>query len=260
MKAIRYILLTVLFVLSLTVHLYAQEDSKDVLFQVSTIDALLEGGYDGEMTYDRLSGHGDFGIGTFNALNGEMVALDGNFYRVNEKGEVSPVSAADKTPFAAVTFFEADKNVKIGNIAGFNELGRYLDEMLPTKNIFYAVKIDGTFDYIKVRSVPKQDKPYPPITEVVKNQPVFEFYDQKGTIVGFRCPAYISGMNVPGYHFHFLSEDRSKGGHLLECDLAEGSAGIDYTSEFCMVLPENEEFYRLDLTQDKQVDINQVER
>jgi acetolactate decarboxylase len=101
----------------------------------------------------------------------------------------------------------------------YGQLEQYLDKLLPTENIFYAIKIEGTFKYIKTRSVPKQNKPYPPLVEVVKNQPTFEFHNVKGTIVGFRCPSYVEGINVPGYHLHFITGDKKAGGHLLECHL-----------------------------------------
>ncbi len=123
---------------------------------------------------------------------------------------------------------------------------------MPTKNIFYAFKIKGSFKYLKTRSVPKQNKPYPPISEVIKNKPLFKFHDVRGTIVGFRCPDYIKGINFPGYHFHFITEDRKAGGHVLEYQLQNAKVEIDYTTELYMVLPEHEDFYRKDLTKEGQ--------
>ena len=92
----------------------------------------------------------------------------------------------------------------------------------PPKTCFYAVMIQGEFSYVKTRSVPAQEKPYPPLAEVTKNQPTFEFTDVTGTMVGFRCPPYVTGINVPGYHLHFLTDDRTAGGHLLEFTVAPG--------------------------------------
>jgi len=135
-----------------------------------------------------------------------------------------------------------------------------LDALLPTENIFYAIKVDGVFDYVKARSVPKQDKPYPPLAEAIKDQSVFEFNDVGGTIVGFRCPEYVDGTNVPGYHFHFITEDRQAGGHLLECRLQNVTVQIDYTSRFYMVLPESNDFYQMDLSQDNQGEPEEVEK
>ena len=132
---------------------------------------------------------------------------------------------------------------------------------MPTGNIFYAIKIEGTFSYIKTRSVPAQEKPYPPLVEVTQNQPIFEFNDVEGTIVGFRCPAYVAGINVPGYHLHFLTKSKDSGGHVLEFEIVEAVASIDYTSEFLMILPgDDSDFYEVDLTQDKQKELEKVEK
>jgi len=236
------------------------QGNKDILFQTSTIDALLEGIYDGETTYKELKEHGGFGIGTFNSLDGEMIGLEGKFYQVKSDGIAYPVDDFMKTPFAAVTFFESDKTVLLDKAMDYEELEQYLDNLLPTKNIFYAIKIKGKFKYIKTRSVPKQNKPYSPLVEAVKNQPLFEFYDINGTMVGFRCPIYVEGINVPGYHLHFITEDRKAGGHLLECHLQNVKIEIDYTSEFYIALPQSSEFYKADLEGEKQEELKKVEK
>ena len=234
--------------------------NEEVLFQASTINALLEGVYDGEITYGELKQHGDFGIGTFNGLDGEMIGLDGMFYQVKSDGVAYAVADSMKTPFAAVTFFEADKEVALDQSVDYEQLRHFLDQMLPTQNIFYAIKIEGTFTYIKTRSVPGQHKPYPPLVEVVKHQPTFEFHDVMGTIVGFRCPAYVKGVNVPGYHLHFITEDKKGGGHVLDCRIQDVTIGIDYTSGFYLTLPEASAFYETDLSKEKESELEQVEK
>ena len=62
-----------------------------VLFQASTIAALLEGAYDGDLSFAELAEHGDLGLGTLNGLDGEMIALDGRFYRADVDGSVTEV-------------------------------------------------------------------------------------------------------------------------------------------------------------------------
>ena len=234
--------------------------NNDILFQTSTIDALLEGVYDGEITYKELKQHGDFGIGTFNSLDGEMIGLEGKFYQIKADGVAYLVDSSLKTPFAVVTFFEPDKSVSLVQDVDYDQLEQYLDNLLPTKNIFYAVKIEGIFRYIKTRSVPKQNKPYPPLVEVVKNQPTFEFHNVEGTIVGFRCPVYVEGINVPGYHLHFITGDKKAGGHLLECQIKNVKIEIDYTSEFYMALLGSNEFYKVDLAKEKKTELEKVEK
>lgn len=94
--------------------------------------------------------------------------------------------------------------------------------------------------------MPRQVEPYPPLVEVVKSQSIFESHDAAGTIAGFRCPSYVEGINVPGYHLHFITADRKVGGHLFGCQMRNVRVEIEYTPEFYMALPENNEFYRVD--------------
>ena len=207
---------------------------KDVLFQTSTLSALSEGDYDGDLTYKDLRQHGDFGLGTFDNLDGEMVALAGEFYQIKADGKAYPVEDAMETPFAVVTFFELDKTVSLDKALDYEQLKHYLDSVLPDGNIFCAIKVEGVFKYIKARSVPTQSKPYPSLAEALEEQQIFEFHDVTGTLVGFWCPAYAEGINAPGYHLHFVTSDRQNGGHLLDCETESVKIEIDYTPELFM--------------------------
>ena len=143
----------------------------------------------------------------------------------------------------------------------YQGLETFLDTVLPTENIFYAIKIDGTFSFMKTRSVPAQEKPYPPLAEVTPHQAVFEFENVEGTVIGFRCPDYVSGLNVSGYHLHFLTADRGEGGHVLELEIADAVASLDCTSAFTMVLPdEGTGFYTIDFTPDTSGTLQGIER
>jgi acetolactate decarboxylase len=258
-KLNRYLLVVTILGLFLPgcVNIHA---NRHVLFQTSTIYALLDGAYDGNITYGELKKHGDTGIGTFDGLDGEMIEVNGIFSQIKADGVAYPVDDSMTAPFAMVTFFEPDRTLLIKKSLDYHALEKYLDDALPTKNIFYAIRIDGSFTYVRTRSVPKQNKPYLPLVEVVKNQPVFEFHDVQGTIVGFRLPDYMKEINMPGYHFHFITENRKAGGHLLECRIEEGKAEIDETAEFYMILPKDAQFYKRDLTKDRQKELEGAER
>jgi acetolactate decarboxylase len=225
----------------------AKDANTDVLYQYSTIGSLLEGVFDGEITFGELKNHGDFGLGTFNALDGEMIELDHHFYQIHSDGAVVEVDDAMKTPFAVVTFFEPDHTVVLDDEMDCGNLEKYLDSILPTENIPYAIKITGVFSYIKARSVPRQEKPYPLLEDVIKEQSIFEFHDAEGAMVGFRLPGYIGGMNAAGYHFHFLNKDRDAGGHVLECLTHDITLEIDDTNEWYVVLPGDREFYDVEI-------------
>ena len=253
----RKILFLVIIGLIAAGPLYA---GRDTLTQVSTIDALMTGVYDGDTTLFSLKGKGDFGIGTFNTLDGEMILLDGEFYRVTATGSVERPGPQARTPFAAVTFFDPDRKLPLDRGLDFPGMTKQADKTLPTANIFYAVKITGRFQSVRVRSVPAQQKPYRPLNDVVKTQPVFEMKNVEGTIVGFRCPPFVKGVNVPGYHLHFLASDRKAGGHVLDFTVEQALLEIDDTDEFMLMLPSDKAFYGADLTQDREKELKSVEK
>lgn len=225
---------------------------RETLSQVSTIGALIDGLYDGVISFGTLEKYGGFGIGTFDSLDGEMVGFGGDFYQVKVDGIAYPVSDNMTTPFAEVTFFDADIMQDSPQGLSYEQLQEYIDDILPTVNIFHAIKIEGTFSYMKTRSVPGQEKPYPPLADVIERQAVFEFNDVEGTMVGFRCPAYVTDINVPGYHLHFLTDSRDAGGHVLEFEVEDAVFSVDYTPEFFMILPgEGSDFYDADFAENE---------
>lgn len=218
-------------------ELHAERENH-VLFQASTIGALLEGAYDGDLNFAELAEHGDLGLGTLNALDGEMVALDGRFYRADVDGAVSDVGAEARTPFAVVTRFAPETDTEIAGPLEHEDLLGKLDELTPADTASCAIRLDGRFELVRARSVPRQSRPYRPLTEVVAEQHVFEFADVAGTMLGFRFPAYVEGIEVSGYHLHFISDDRRRGGHVLGSRSA-GSlrARLDPSSELHVELP-----------------------
>lgn len=229
------------------------------LFQTSTIGALMEGVYDGEVTYGELATHGNFGLGTFNALDGEMIAFNGRFYQITGDGKARPVSPSAKTPFAVVMFFDPTVKVLWEELTDWQHFQRTVDKAVPSKNIFYAVMATAAFDYIKVRTVPRQQKPYPPLAEVAKRQAVFEHEGVRGTLVGFRFPDYAQGVNVPGYHIHFLTEDGGTGGHVLDFRMRDATVQIDVTSDLHMEVPQCGDFLEADLAKDQAAAIRKAE-
>jgi acetolactate decarboxylase len=229
------------------------------IFQLSTITSLLEGVYDGEVTYGQLRAHGDFGLGTFNALDGEMIGFDGQFYQVRADGLAREVSDDQKTPFATVLFFRPSIQQDVDQGLDLAQLKEYLDGIVGSPNLFFAVRIDASFEHVTTRSVPRQEKPYRHLAEVARDQPTFELTNVRGTLVGFRFPDYAQGVNVPGYHLHFLTDDRRAGGHVLDLKLSRGRVAIDPTSQFHLTLPDDVEFLRADLSGDHQDDLHASE-
>ena len=228
------------------------------LVQISTIDALLQGVYDGNTSLQTLSENGNFGIGTLNGLDGELILLDGNFYQVRDDGKIYQPELSACIPFASVTYFNPEKELQVEALS-FIGLKTKIDSLMPGSNLFFGIKLSGNFKSVKTRSVPKQQQPYPPLVEVTANQPEFEATNISGTLVGFYCPPYVTGLNVPDYHLHFLSDEKDFGGHLLAFELESGTLHLDQINNFKLKLPEDEHFLNTSLDKDLSDDLKQVE-
>jgi acetolactate decarboxylase len=223
--------------------------SEKTLSQFSTIDAILQGIYNGPATFGEVRKYGDFGIGTVNHLDGEMLALDGDFYQITADGVVHVIPDHLKTSFATVVFFDPERQIPVHTMNSMRHLQRWLDSHLGTRNFFWAIRIHGTFSSIRMRSISRQHPPYRPLVEVAKSETVFKFRNVSGTLLGFRSPPYIKGINVPGYHFHFLSDDKTTGGHVLGCSLITGKAAWSCHRTFQMILPDDPAFKRADFSE-----------
>ncbi|MBN1782690.1 acetolactate decarboxylase [bacterium] len=247
-------------ILGLCIILACSAPPADTLTQISTIDALIAGLYDGQMTCDMLKTYGDTGIGTFDRLDGEMVVLDNIIYQIRADGSIVTPAGQTGTPFASVTRFESEKTESIDSEMNFKAAQAWLDRIVPNQNLFCTIRIHGRFPLMKTRSVPAQDKPYPPLAEVSKKQSVFEYENVQGTIVGFRCPPYVQGVNVPGYHLHFISDDRKKGGHILDFEISGGICDIDLCHRFVLILPADKDAFRsVDLSIDRSSELEAIE-
>jgi acetolactate decarboxylase len=233
----------------------------EILYQVSTIDALMQGVYDGVQPVGELKKHGNFGIGTFEGLDGEMIVLDGKVYQAKADGRIYPVADSATTPFATVTYFERDITATTDRSMNFSVFSTEMGSRLPSQNMIYAVRMHGTFPWMKVRAIPAQQKPYPSLTDAAKNQSVYTYENTTGTVVGFYTPVFFKGLNVAGYHLHFISDDRLTGGHILDFTVpSNATVEYDITPAFAMPLPTSGAFTGVDLSQDLSKDLAKVEQ
>jgi acetolactate decarboxylase len=229
------------------------------LFQVSTSAALVEGIYQGALRVSRLLSQGDFGLGTFADLDGEMVVLDGVCYQVSAAGTIAPVTGETLIPYAVVTRFSATFRKDYQEIPNFGSLTATCDELRDSNNVFYAFRARGTFHTVKTR-VMKPVSEGTTLKMAASAQQEFRFEELRGTLVGLWAPAFAASFSVPGYHFHFLSEDRQKGGHVLDCRGSDIEIDGCAMNEMHVSLPETEEFLKADLTRDPQADLMKAER
>jgi len=238
----------------------AVPEGRETLYQVSTIDALMQGVYDGVQPISELKKHGDFGIGTFDALEGEMIVLDGKVYQAKADGRVYAVMDNATTPFATVTHFNRDFSQTTNRPMNFSVFSTAMSARLPSQNMIYAVRMHGTFPHMQVRAIPAQQKPYSTLTDAAKNQSVYTYADTTGTAVGFYTPTFFKGLNVAGYHLHFLSDDGQTGGHILDFAVpANATAEYDITPAFEMLLPTSGAFTGVDLSLDLSEELARVE-
>jgi acetolactate decarboxylase len=229
------------------------------LFQVSTSAALVEGLYQGAVRVSRLLRHGNFGLGTFIDLDGEMVVLDGICYQVSSSGRVGTVEGDRLIPYAVVTRFNVEFSKHFAQIDCFSELISVCDRLRNSDNIFYAFRVDGRFSIVKTR-VMKAVPGGTGLKAASSGQEEFVFDDVEGTLVGLWSPGFAGSFSVPGYHFHFLSSDRQRGGHVLECKALDLNVSGCAMNEMHVALPETTEFLKADLTRDPQDDLATAER
>ena len=234
--------------------------SDDALVQFSLLAALASDDYVGRTPLRDVLVGGNFGIGTFNYLDGEMIVLDGNIYQALADGTVRLADLDGTTPFAAVTFFNEDGRIENFAAATLDDLDEQLDRKLPRRNSPYAIRITGEFAELTLRSVPAQSPPFQPLVEVVKHQITWQHRDLRGTLVGLRCPVWMGTLNVSGYHWHFLSDDHKTGGHVLACGFQRGSLRFDECTSVVIHIPQSSEFDEFDANEVTEQDVERIER
>jgi acetolactate decarboxylase len=235
--------------------------SANTVTQISAIDALLAGDYDGSVTLKELSTLGDHAIGTFDALDGEMIMIDKTVYQVKSDGKAYKPDQNIKTPFASVVTFDPDLQFTIDHISDLASFEKAVAQNIPNKNLPCAIKIKGSFPYVKTRSVPAQKKPYKTLAQVVKTQPTFELTNVQGTIFGFYLPAAMKGLNVCGLHLHFLTADKTAGGHILDFKSENLTVKIDTLNTVKIIFPADTQFFAsVDFSIDRSAELETVEK
>jgi acetolactate decarboxylase len=232
----------------------------DALVQFSLLAALAAGDYGGGEPLSEVRKSGDFGLGTFDRLDGEMILLDGDFYQVKADASVHRRGGDDSTPFATVTFFDKDGAFTDVSAASLSELDQWFDRQLPNAQLPIAIRLQGRFDELTLRSAPPQKPPYRPLANVIDQQVTWQRRNVPGTLVGFRCPKWMGTLNVAGYHWHFLSDDRTIGGHVLDCRVKGATAAYDECATVTLRLPKSKSFATIDMAEVSEADVDKIER
>jgi len=234
--------------------------TRDSLLYISTpLNALVEGVYEENIHFTEILQHGNFGIGTFDDLDGEMVLIDGAVYQITAEGRVNRIDDPAMTPYAIVTFFHPAIHADLEEEAQYGHFLDWLNGLLPSPNLFYAIRVEGDFSRVRARSVPKQAN-YRPLADVVTQQSNFHFENIRGTLAGFYTPAFMSSLSVPGHHLHFLSTDVASGGHLTACTPRKVSAAIQPIHRLELNMPLTADYLKLDFQRDLGRDIDKIEK
>ncbi len=214
----------------------SHEGATHEAFQTSTLAALLDGAYEGDVTFAELAEHGDLGLGTLQHLDGEMIAVDGEFWQARADGVLRRIEPRERTPFAVVCRFAPDASQALGP-CGYEQLLAAVEEHVDATTGTVAVRVDGHFARVRARTVPAQSRPYPPLSAVAEQQIISEWRDLDATLVGFRFPDVAAGIELPGYHLHVIDAGRTRGGHVLDAELARGTLRVDRVSALRLELP-----------------------
>lgn len=209
--------------------------TKNYIYQHGTLGGLMQDLMEGTEKISTLSNYGDFGLGTLEGSNGEVIFLDGVIYHADQTGAIHQLSGEELTPYAAVTHFESDLQFPSSAITDDELKAEILNKI--SHNLFAAIKIAGTFKHMHVRIAPKQVKPYPRFVEIARNQPEFSAAEISGTIVGFFTPKLFHGAAAAGFHLHFISDDHKFGGHVLDFKLTKGQVDVMELAEFRQHFP-----------------------
>lgn len=228
------------------------------LFQVSTTGALVQGVYNKAVTVGGLKPHGDFGLGTFEGLDGEMVVLDGKFYQAHSDGSITLPADDASVPFATLTNFKPQHRGKIGGIDSMSSLIAALDRLRRSDNLFFAARLDGHFEEVYWRVACKVEAGVH-LDKATDAQAEFRQQNIKGTMLGFWTPAYSRTIGVAGWHLHFLTEDRRSGGHVLGARAASLDVQVHDLDNLHLAIPETREFLHADLTQDSSAALEKAE-
>jgi acetolactate decarboxylase len=240
-----------LFLAALLLIIGCSSGENDMIFHYSVLKALDNGVLEGNMKVGELKQHGDFGLGTYNKLYGEMVILDHVVYRVLPEGKIVEPDDETLTPYSVLTFYHQDDTLSMNGEINYPALKAYVDRRIPSRNLFYAFRISGEFKYIKCGGASLQEKPYVrSLVEMLGDRPVYEGTNIKGTLVGFWCPVYIGDINTSGFHLHFLSDDHSLGGHLMEFTASSLTIGYDVKSAYKILFPDTEDFRKATFRKD----------
>ena len=230
------------------------------LFQVGCLSAFLQGLYEGDYSFAKIKRKGNTGLGTVNNLQGEMIALDGKFYVMDENGQAAIIQDTECTPFALVTNFKPNIQFDVKKINHIIDLTELIRLHLTSKNLFYMLRIDGDFKEVDLRSerclfktLSNLDKLLPAI------QNKFSLFNTEGSLVASICPSFMDKVTIADFHYHFIDKQRNKGGHVFDLQIDRATVNIQILDSIQIQMFNTEAFNRMNLDIDVAEALNKFE-
>jgi acetolactate decarboxylase len=214
--------------------------------QFSFVDALVVGLYDGAFDAAAVASAGNLGVGCGDALDGELVLIDGSLFVCRADG-VTPVEPTARIPFAEVAHFEPTFSMQLSGPMSEAEFEALVDSLVPSHNLFYAIRVDGEFASVTVREAVKQQRPFRGLAEAVGDQHESTVTVQTGTLLGFKGPDVFQGLSVADYHLHFIDSARTFGGHSMDFELTSGTLTVEAYANFMLRLPQTASYLDAEL-------------
>lgn len=222
----------------------------NTIYSFSSISALVKGDYYPNFNCKEILSKGNFGLGTFEGLNGELILIKNNVYQLVDNTNITLCEGDEKIPFACVCDFDyRNFDVKFSNI-NKKELEEKLLSLIDSKNFVQAFYGKAKFKKIFSRTVRKQEKPYKEMAEIINSQSELEIENIDAELVAFYTPSIFSKIGVEGFHWHYLSTDKKYGGHVFDMEIDEIELVINSFSNFAYFSPNSQEFKTMNLDDD----------
>jgi len=212
------------------------------LWQIMPSMAFKLGLYDGVIKIGEARKRGNFGVGQFARLDGELTVLEGKFYHARSDGSVRLAEDDDELCFAQLCFYEAPQAWNVPGGMDMTQFGAYLTSLMPFPNFFWAFHLSGQFANVTPTAPPPFTKPYPPFADAIKLRQSFPASDIAGAVVGFYSPPFTGDTGVPGFHYHFISRNGLLSGHLTAFEVKEATVSAARIDQYLLQLPSTSEY------------------
>lgn len=184
--------------------------------------------------YGQILARGKTGLGTLGAGVGEAVGIDGEWWVVDESGDVHRLSPDDSTIFAATADFRPDnEGVDVSGTQCASTLQTAIDDFIGDQYPEYSTDLYWFLLLLEADLASIEWVDFAPSVA-----PEEEADSLVGTLVGLRTPTYAESFGEAPYHWHFVSDNRKLVGHVQDCSITSARALVQRFRKVDQVIPE----------------------